>query len=163
MRQFTSLSGKDQHLGTFCCCCYCSVAKSRPTLCDPMDCSITGFPVFHHLLEFAQTHVHWVSPSHPLLSPSAPALNLSQHQSLFQWAGSSHQVAKVLELQLQHPSFKWMFRTDFLYNWLGWSPCCPRDSQECSPTPRFKKHQFSSTQPFLLSSSHIHTWLLEKS
>ena len=71
----------------------CSVAQSCPTLCDPMGCSTPGFPVLHHLPEFAQTHVHWVSnaiqPSHPLLSPSPPVFNLSQQQSLFQWVGSS--------------------------------------------------------------------------
>ena len=81
-----------------------SVAQSCPTLCDPMNCSTTGLPVHHHLLEFTQTHVHRVSdaiqPSHPLLSPSPPALNPSQHQSLFQWVSSSHEVAKVLEFQL---------------------------------------------------------------
>ena len=68
--------------------------------------------------EFTQTHVHWVSdtiqPSHPLSSPSPPALNLSQHQGLFKWVSPSHQVAKVLEFQLQHQSFQWIFRTDFL-------------------------------------------------
>ena len=73
-----------------------------------MDCSTPGFPVLHHLPKFAQTHVHWVGdaiqPSQPLLSPSPPALNLSQHQGLFQWVCSSHQVAKVLELQLKHQS-----------------------------------------------------------
>ena len=67
----------------------CSVAQSHPTLCDPMDCSMPVFPVLHRLLEFVQTHVHWVSdtiqPSHPLLPPSSLALNLSQHQGLFQW------------------------------------------------------------------------------
>ena len=82
----------------------CLVTKPCLTLCDPMDCSMQGFPVLCNLLEFAQTHVLWVSdaiqPSHPLSPTSAPALNLSQHQSLFQWVGSSHQVAKVLELQL---------------------------------------------------------------
>ena len=82
-----------------------------------MDCSTPGFPVLHHFLEFAQTHVHWVGaaiqPFHPLSSPS-PAFNLTQHQGLFQWVGSSHQVAKVLELQLQCQSFQWVFRTDFL-------------------------------------------------
>ena len=93
-----------------------SVTQSCLTLCDPMDCSMPGFPVHHQLLELAQTHVHWVSDttelSHPLSSPSPPALNLSQHQSLFQWVSSSHQVAKVLEFQLQHQSFpmniKWV-------------------------------------------------------
>ena len=95
-----------------------SVTQSCLTLCDPMDCSTTGLPVHHQLPELAQTHVHWVGdaiqPSHPLSSPSLPAFNLSQHQGLFQWVGSLHQVAKVLEFQLQHSSFQWIFRTDFL-------------------------------------------------
>ena len=77
-----------------------------------MDCSMPGFPVLHHLLEFAQIHVHWVSdaiqPSHPLLPPSPHALNLSQHQDLFQWVGLLHLMAKVLELQFQHQSFQWI-------------------------------------------------------
>ena len=94
------------------------VTQSCLTLCNPMDCSSPGFPVHHQLLELTQTHVHWVSdaiqPSHPLSSPSPPAFNLSQHQSLFQWVCSSHEVAKVLELQLWHQSFQWIFRTDFL-------------------------------------------------
>ena len=88
----------------YCCC-------SVPKLCstrDPMDCSTRDFPVLHYLQEFANTHVHWVSdviqPFHPLLPPSPSALNLSQHQGFFQWVGSSHQVAKVLELQLQQQS-----------------------------------------------------------
>ena len=85
-------------------CCYCSVVKSCPTLCDHMDCSTPGFPVFHCLLEFAQTHVHCISdaiqPSHLLWSPSILAFNLPQYQGLFQRVSSSHQVAKVLELQL---------------------------------------------------------------
>ena len=97
---------------------YSSVAQLCPTLWNPMDCSTAGFPVHHQLPGPAQTHVHWVSdamkPSHPLLSSSLPTFNLSQHQSLFQWVSSSHQVAKVLEFQLQHQSFQWIFRTDFL-------------------------------------------------
>ena len=95
-----------------------SVAQLCPTFCDPMDCSMPGFPVHRQLSEFTQIHVHRVSdaiqPSHPLPSPSPPAFNLSQHQGLFQWVGSSHQVATVLELQLQHRSFQWTLRTDFL-------------------------------------------------
>ena len=95
-----------------------SVAQLYPTLCNPMDYSTLGFPVLHQLLEFTQTHVHWVSdaiqPSHPLSSPSPPAFNLSQHQGLFKWVSSSHQVTKVLEFQLQHQSFQWIFRDDFL-------------------------------------------------
>ena len=91
--------------------------KSCPTLCDPKDCSTPGFPVLHHLPEFAQTHIHWVSdaiqPSHPLSSPSPPAFNLAQHQGPFQWVGSLHQVAKVLEFHLQHQSFLSIFRVDW--------------------------------------------------
>ena len=90
-------------------CCYL-VTKSCSTLWDSMDCSMPGFPVLHCLPEFAQIHVHWVGdaiqPSH-LSSPSPPALNLSQHQDLFLWVSSSLQVAKVLELKLQHQSFQW--------------------------------------------------------
>ena len=75
----------------------------------PMDCSTPGFPVHHQPLAFTQTHVHWVSdaiqPSHPLSFPSLPAFNLSHHQGLFKWVSSSHQVAKVLEFQLQHSPF----------------------------------------------------------
>ena len=93
--------------------CCCSVAKSCPTLHDPMDCSTPGFPVLHYFQEFAQTHVHQandtIQPSHPLSSPSPPAFNLSQHQGLFQWIGSSHQVVKVLELQHPfHITFKYI-------------------------------------------------------
>ena len=119
---------------------FSSVSQMCPTLCDPMDCSMPGFPVHHQLPEFTQTHVHWASdaiqPSHPLSSPSPPAVNPSQHQGLFQWLSSLHWVAEVLELQLQHQSFQWIFRTDFLLDRLVWSPCSPRDFQESSPTPQ---------------------------
>ena len=105
-----------------------------------MDCSTPGFSVLHHLPEFAQTHVHCVSdaiqPSHPL--SFSPAFSLSQNQDLFQWVSSLHQVAKLLELQLQHQSFQWKSRFDFLQDWLIWSPCNPRDSQESSPIPQFE-------------------------
>ena len=96
----------------------CSVSQLCPTFCNPMDCSMPGFPVLPNLPKFAQTHGHRVSdaiqPSHSLWPPSSPAFNLSQHQGLFQWVSSSHQVAKVLELQLQQQSFQWICRTDFL-------------------------------------------------
>ena len=121
--------------------CCCSVSQLCPTLYNSMDCSAPGFPILHHLPALAQAHVHWVHPiqsSWPLSSPSPLAFSLFQHQGLFQWVSSSHQVAKVLELQLQHQSSQWIFRTDFLQNWLVWSPCSPRDSQESSPTPQFK-------------------------
>ena len=96
---------------------FSSVTQSCPTLCDPMNHSMPGFPVHHQLPEFTQTHVHWVGnaiqTSHPLLSPS-PAFNLPQHQGFFKWVCSSPQVAKVLEFKLHHQSFKWIFRTNFL-------------------------------------------------
>ena len=119
-----------------------SVAQSCPTLCDPMNHSTPGLPVHHQHAESTHTHVHWVGdaiqPSHPLPSPFPPALTLSQHQGLFQWVNPSHEVAKVLELQLQHQSFQWTPRTDLLQDGLVGSPCSPRDSQESSPTPQFK-------------------------
>ena len=97
-----------------------------------MNHSTPGLPVHHQLPEFTKTHVHWIGDaiqqSHPPSSPYPPAFNLSQHHGLFQWVSSSHQVAKVLESQLQHQSFKGL---------VG-SPCSPRDSQESSPTPQFK-------------------------
>ena len=90
---------------------FSSVTQLCPTLWDPIDCSMPGLPVHHQLLEFTQTHVHWLSdaiqPSHPLSSPSPSALNLSQHQGHFKWVSCSHQVAKVLEFLLQHQSFQW--------------------------------------------------------
>ena len=101
---------------TFLSCC-CSVAQLCPTFWDPMDCCTPGFPILHCLSELAQTHVHWVNdaipPSHPLSFSSPPAFSLSQHQGLFQWVGSSHQVANVLELQPLHQSFQWTFSIDF--------------------------------------------------
>ena len=133
---------------------FSSVAWSCPTLCDPMNCSMPGLPVHHKLPEFTQT-VHWigdaVQPSHPLSSPPPPALNLSQHQGLFKWVSSSHQVVKVLEFQVQHQSFQWTPRQDWApLGWTGWSPCSPRDSQESSPTPQFKNIN-SSALSFLYS------------
>ena len=102
-------------------------------LCDCMDFSMPGFPVHHKLLELAQTHVcrvgDAIQPSHPLLSPSPLAFSLSQHQGLFQWVSFSHQVAKVLELQLQHQSFQWIFITGWIFiggEWMhvnAWMSC----------------------------------------
>ena len=97
---------------------FSSVAQSYPTLCNPMDCRMPGFPVHHPLPELAQTHVYQVDdtiqPSLPLSSPFPSAFNVCQHQGLFQWVSSSYQVARVLEFQLQHQSFQLIFRVDFL-------------------------------------------------
>ena len=96
---------------------FSSVAQSCPTLCDPVNRSTPGLPVHHQLPEFTQTHIiELVMPSSHLIlsSPSPPAPNPSQHQGLFQWVSSSHEVAKVLEFQPQHQSFQWTPRTDLL-------------------------------------------------
>ena len=95
-----------------------------------------------------------IQPSHPLSSPSPSAFNISQHQDLFKWVSSSHQVAKVLELQLQHQSFQWIFRTDFLQDRLVGSPCSPRDSQESSPTPQFKSINALALSFFIVQLLH---------
>ena len=109
----TETRGRPKHSVQF-----SSFTQSCLTLCDPMDCSTPGLPVHHQVPELTQTHVHWVSdaiqPSHALSSPSPPAFNLSQHQGLFKWVSSSHQVAKVLKFQLKHQPFQWIFRIDFL-------------------------------------------------
>ena len=135
---------------------FSSVAQLCPTPCDPMNRSTPGLPVHHQLPEFTQTYVHRVGdavqPSHPLSSPSPPAPNPSQHQGLFQWVNSSHEVAKVLEFQPQHQSFQRTPRPDLLQNGLVGSPCSPRDSQESSPTPQFK-----SINSLMLSFLHSPT------
>ena len=134
-------------------CCFCSVVQSCSTLSDPMDCSTPGLPVHHQHPEFTQTHVHWVGdaiqPSHPLSSPSPPAFNLSQHQGLFQWVSSLHQVAKVLEFQLQHQSFQWTPRLiSFRMDWLdllavqGTVYVNPNLLIYPSPTFLFDNHKF---------------------
>ena len=122
-----------------------------------MDCSTPGFPILHHLPEFAQIHVlsvgDAIQTSHSLLPPSPPAFNVSQHQGFFQWVGSSHQVAKVLELQ--HQSFQWIFRTDFFQDWLVWSPSSPRESQESPPTTQFKSINYLVLSAlFMVQLSH---------
>ena len=91
------------------------------TLCDPMDCSTPCFAVLHHLPELTQTHVQWlgdaIQPSHPLLSPSPPALSLSQHRGLFQWVSSSHQVAKGFSFSIS-PSSDYSGLIAFRMDWL---------------------------------------------
>ena len=131
----------------------CSVTQSCPTLCNPMDCGTPDFPVLHYLPEFDHTHVHWVSdaiqPSHPLLPSSPPALNLSQCQGLFQWVSCLHQVAKVLELQLQHQSFQWISSVQFI----SVSHSCPTLSNpmDCSMLGLPVHHQ-----PPEFTQTHVH-------
>ena len=119
------------------------------------DFSVPGFSILRHLLKLAQTLVHWVGvaiqPSCPLLSPSPPAFHVSQHQGLFQWVSSSHQVAKLLELQFQHQPLQWIFRVEL--DWQVWSPCSLSDSRVFSSTA-IRRHQFFGTQPSLRSNSY---------
>ena len=106
----------------------------------PLELQDTRLPCPSPSSGVCSNWLHWVSdviqPSHPLSPPSPPVLNLFQHQGLFQWVGSSHQMAKVLKLH--HQSFQWIFRVVFLWDWLVWSSFCPRDTQECSLAPQFK-------------------------
>ena len=140
---------------------FSSVTQSCPTLCNSLNCSMTGLSTHHQLPEFTQTHVHRVRdailPSHPLSSPSPPVPNPSQHQGFFKRVNSSHEVAKVLEFPLQHLSFQWTARTDLFQNGLVGSPYSPRGSQESSPTPQFKSISSSMLSFFCsttLTSKH---------
>ena len=137
---------------------YVYLLFSHSIMSDPIYCSTPGFSVLHHPLELAQTYVHWVGdaiqPSHLLSSPSSPAFNLSQHQGLFQWVSSFPQVAKVLELQLQHQSFQWIFRLISL-RLTGLISFLSKGLSRVFSSTTFWRHQFFSAQPFLLSSSHF--------
>ena len=143
---------------------FSSVAQSCPTLCGPMNCSTPGLPVHHQLPEFTQTQVRRVSdaiqPSYPLSSPSPSAPNPSQHQSLFQWVSSSHEVAKVLE---HLASFLPKNTQDWSpLEWTGWISLQSMGLSRVFSNTTVQNNQFSSTQVCSQSSSHIHTWQLEK-
>ena len=144
---------------------FISVAQSCPTLWDPMNRSTPGLPVHHQLPEFIQTHVHWVSdaiqPSHPLSSHSTPAPNPSKHQSLFQWVNSSHEVAKVLEFQLQHHSLQRNPRL-ISFRWTGWISLQSKGLSRVFSNNTVQKYQFFGTQLSSQSNSHIHSWPQEK-
>ena len=128
---------------------FSSVTQSCPTLCDLMNRSTPGLPVHHQHPESTQTRAHWVSdaiqPSHSLLPPSPPALNLSQHQGLFKWVSSSHQVAKVLEFQLQHQSS--VNTQDWSpLEWTGWISLQSKGLSRAFSNTTFQKHQFFGTR-----------------
>ena len=150
----------------FCSVHFSSVAQSCPTLCHLMNRSTPGLPVHNQLPEFTQTHVHRVSdaiqPFHPLLSPSPPAPNPSQHQNLFQWVNSFawggqsigvSALASVLPMNIQDWS---------PLGWTGWISLHTKGFSRVFSNTTVKKHQFFSTQLSSQSNSHIHTWLLEK-
>ena len=144
--------------------CYCSVAQFCPTHCDPMHCSTPGFPVHHQLLQLAQTHVHRVrdaiQQSHPLVSPSPPASNLSQHQSVFQWVGSSHQVS--IGASASASGLPMNIEGWFPLGWTGWISLLSNGLSRVFSSTTLWKHQFFSAQLSSESNSHIHTWPLEK-
>ena len=144
---------------------FSSVAQSCPTLCDPTNRSTPGLPVHHQLLEFTQTHVHPVSdaiqPSHPLSPPSPFALNLSQHQGLFQWVGSLHQVAKVL-VSASTSVLPMNIQGLFPLRLTGLISLQSKGLSRVFSSTTIRKHQFFDTQPCLWSNSHIHAWLLKK-
>ena len=134
-----------------------SVTQSCPTL-QHHGMYYTGLPYPSPSPWVCHTHVHWVGdaikPSHPQLPPSPPAFNPYQHQGLFQWISSSHQVAKVLKLELQHQSFEWIFKVDFLLDWLVWPPCCPRDSRVFSRLAFLKAWILRHSAFFMVQLSH---------
>ena len=138
---------------------------SRDWLCNPMNHSMAGFPVHHQLPEFTQTHDHRVGdaiqPPHPLSSPSPPAPNPSQHQSLFQWVNTSQEVAKVLVSALASflpkKSQGWSPS-----EWTGWISLQSKGLSKVFSNTTVQKHQFFSAQLSSQSNSHIHTWSLEK-
>ena len=149
------------------CYQFSSVAQSCPTLCDPVNHSTPGLPVHHQLPEFTQTHVHRVSdaiqPSHPLSSPSPLASNPSQHQSLFQWVNSSHEVAKVLEFHSALVSFLPKKSQGWSPSeWTGWISLQSKGLSRVFSNTTVQKHKFFCTQLSSQSNSHIHTWPLEK-
>ena len=143
-----------------------SVAQSCPTFCDPMNRNMPGLPVHHQLPESTQTHIHRVSdaiqPSHPLSSPSPPALNPSQHQGLFQWVNSSHEVARVLEFQLKASFLPKKSQGWSPSEWTGWISLQSRGHSRVFSNTTVQKHQFFGAQPSSQSNSHIHTWPQEK-
>ena len=146
--------------------CCCSIAKSCPTLCDPMNCSTPGFPIIHYLPEFAETHVHWISDaiqlSHPLLPSSPPALSLSQHQGLFQWIRSSHQGGKVSELPVLVSVLPVNIQNWFLLGLTGLISLLSEGLSRIFSSTTVWKYSFFGAQTSLWSNSHIRMWLLKK-
>ena len=152
-------------LNITCCCCCCLIVKSCTNLCNPKNCSTPGFSVHYYLLEFPQTYVQWVSDAiksaHHLLSLSPHALSISQHQGLFQWVSSLHQVGKILELS---------FSTCLPINAQGWFSLgltgfislLPKGLSRVFSSTTVYRHQFFGFQTSLWSNSHIHTWYWKK-
>ena len=144
---------------------FSSVTQSCPTVCDPMNRSMPGLPVHHQLPEFTQTRVHQVSdaiqPSHPRSSPSPPAPNPSQHQSLFKWVNSAWGGQSTGDSAL--PSFLPKKSQGWSPSeWTGWISLQFKGLSRVFSNTAVQKHQFFGAQLSSQSNSHIHTWLLEK-
>ena len=154
----------EYHLHFDCCCC-CLVIKSCQTRLDPWTAACQASLSLSPRVCSDSCPLSWwcyltISSS---ATPFSFCLQSFPESGSFSMINCSHRVAKALELQLKHQSFQWVFKVDFLSNWLVWSPCCPRGSQESSSAPQFiRKHQFFSAQPYLWSNPHTCTWLLEK-
>ena len=145
----------------------CLVTQSCPALCNSMDCSTPGLSVPHHLPKFAQVHLHYISdaiqPSHPLMPSSPSALSLSQHQELFQWVISMHQMTKILDFQLQQVSASVLPRS--IQGWFpleltGWVFLLSKGLSGIFPSTTVRRHQFFSAPSSLWSSSYNCTWSL---
>ena len=148
---------------------FSSVQFSRSVMSDPLrphKLQHARLPCPSPTLRVYQTHVYWVGDaiqtSHSLLSPSSPDPNPSQHQGLFQWVNSSHEVAKILEFQLQHQSFQWTFQDWSPLGWTGWISLKPKGLSRVFSNTTVQNHQFFGAQLSSQSNSHIHTWPLEK-
>ena len=148
------LEGKNKRFFLSCC----SVAKSCPTLCDPMNCSTPGFPVLDCVPEFPRSLVLSITDAiqslHPQLPPACLAFSFSQQQGLFQWVGTWHQVAKASEHHLQHKSFQWIFRAYFLWDWLVWSPYCPRTLKSLLQQQNMKASILQHSAFYMIQISH---------
>ena len=132
---------------------FSSISQSCLTLCDPMDCNMPGFPVHHQILELVQTHVHWVGdaiqPSHPLSSPFPPTFNHSQHQGIFKWVSSLHQVAKVLGVSASASVLPMSFQDQFPLGLTGWISLQSKGLSRVFSNTTVQKHQFFGAQLFL--------------
>ena len=142
--------------------CCCSVTQLCPTLCDPMDCSTPGLSVHHQLPEFTQTHVHWVGdaiqPSHPLLSPSLSAFNLSQHQGLFKWVSSLHSGGQSTRVSVSASVFPMNIQDWFPLEWIGWISLLSKGLSRVFSNTIVQKHQFFSAQLYSPTLISIHDY-----
>ena len=145
---------------------FSSVTQLCPTLCNPMDCSMPGFPVHHQFPELAQTHVHQVGdaiqPSHPLSTPSPPALNLSQHQGLFQGVSSSHSDGQSIGVSASASVLPINIQGWLPLGWTGWISLQSKGLLRVFSNTTVQMHQFFGTLPSSQSNSHTHTWPQEK-